>query len=327
MAMRRREFLGVLGGAAVMPFAARAQQSLPVVGFLSGRALAQSQIVLAAFRQGLADAGFVEGHNVAVEYRWADGRYERLPALAAELVRLPVTALAATGATAAIHAAKNATAKIPVVFVTAEDPISAGIVSSFNRPGGNVTGMSFLAAILGTKQLDLIRMLVPKAQTIAVMSRPDNPSSVAQLVELRAAARALGLQIVEMPALSIEQIEATFLAALRERADALILVADPTFGQQAARIAELAAQHALPTLHNLREFVAAGGLMSYGSSITDAYRQIGVYTGRVLKGEKPADLPVLQPTKYEFILNLKTAKTLGLTIPPTLLALADEVIE
>jgi putative ABC transport system substrate-binding protein len=298
-----------------------------VVGFLSGRAAAQSQNVLAAFRQGLADAGFVEGRNVAVEYRWADGRYERLPALAAELVRLPATALAATGATAAIHAARNATATIPVVFVTAEDPVSAGMVSSFNRPGGNVTGMSFLAAILGTKQLDLIRMLVSKAQTIAVMSRPDNPSSVAQLVELRAAARALGLQILEMPALSVEQIDATFPAALRERADALIVVADPTFGQHAARIAGLAAQHTLPTLHNLREFVAAGGLMSYGASITDAYRQIGVYTGRVLKGEKPADLPVLQPTKYEFILNLKTARTLGLTIPPTLLALADEVIE
>jgi putative ABC transport system substrate-binding protein len=325
--MRRREFLGVVGGSVPWPFVARAQQALPVIGFLSGRARAQSENVVGAFRKGLADVGFVEGQNVAVEYRWADGRYERLPALAAELVRLPVAALAATGATAAIHAAKNATAAIPVVFVTAEDPVSAGIVSSFNRPGGNVTGMSFLAAILGAKQLNLIRMLLPKAQTMAVMSRPDNPSSVEQLVELRAAARALGLQILEMPALSVEQIKATSPAALRERADALIVVADPTFGQQAARIAGLAAQHALPTLHNLREFVAAGGLMSYGSSITDAYRQIGVYTGRVLRGEKPADLPVLQPTKYEFILNLKTAKTLGLTIPPTLLALADEVIE
>jgi putative ABC transport system substrate-binding protein len=328
--MRRRDFLGALGGAVAAvpwPLPAYAQQAMPVIGYLSGRTLGDSPHVLAAFRRGLAEAGFAEGQNVAIEFRWAETRYDRLPAMAAELTRLPVSVIAASGGNPAVDAAKAATNTIPVVFVTGGYPLREGLVTSLNRPGGNVTGTTFMAAILGTKQLELLRMMIPRMTTVAILARSNSPFSQRQLDELQAAVRSLGLQSIVVSIATADEIDEAFTEFARRKVDAFVAVGEPMFGEQSGRIATLAARHGMPGIFNIREFAAAGGLMSYGASLTDAYRQSGIYVGRILKGEWPAEIPVQQPTKFNLVLNLRTAKALGVTVPHTILALADEVIE
>jgi putative ABC transport system substrate-binding protein len=327
--MRRRNFITLLGGAAVAwPLAAHAQQpTTPVIGFLSARSPAEAASVLAAFRQGLGETGYFEGKNVAIEYRWAEGQYNRLPALAAELVSHQVTVITATGGEPSALAAKAATATIPIIFTLGGDPVAAGLVASLNRPGGNLTGMTIMALQMGPKRLELLRQLLPNATAMTMLINPAFPTTSAEARELQDAARSLGLQMNVQNASTESQIDTAFTTIVQQRASALIVAGDPFLLGQRDQLVRLAARHAIPTMYFLREFVEAGGLMSYGPNIANEYRQAGVYTGRVLKGEKPADLPVIQPTTFDLVINLKTTKALGLTMPQNLLVAADEVIE
>jgi putative ABC transport system substrate-binding protein len=325
----RRDFITLLGGAAAAwPLAARAQQpGMPVVGFLRSTSANASIDLVAALRRGLAEAGYTEGQNIAIEYRWAEGHNDRLPALAADLVRRQC-ALIVAGGDAAAHAAKTATTTVPIVFATGEDPVKVGLVSRLNRPGGNITGISFYnSADLESKQLELLREVVPKAAVIGVLVNPTMAAAQSQESEAQVAARALGLQLFVVNAGSERDFDTAFTTLVEQRVEALLIVGNALFTGQRYRLVAVAARYALPTIYPLREFVAAGGLMSYGGSLTDAYRKVGVYAGRILKGEKPADLPVALPTKFELVINLQTAKGLGIEIPPMLLARADEVIE
>jgi putative ABC transport system substrate-binding protein len=318
--MRRREFTAGLSALLAAPLAARAQQPLvPVIGFLNSGSPGPFAVLLGAFRQGLKDSGYVEGQNVAIEYRWAEGRYDRLPALAADLVRRQVAAIAATGGTPSARAAKAATATIPILFVAA-DPVRDGLVASLNRPGGNVTGVSVFSAELAPKRLQLLRELVPKAGKVAALINP------ASMDEAEALTR-VGLPLLTITAAAESDFEPAFIQAAQQGVEALLVTADPFLNSQRAQIVALAARHSLPAAYPWREYVEAGGLMSYGTSLTGTYRQVGQYVSRVLKGDKPADLPVQNPTKFDLAINLKTAKALGITIPETLLATADEVIE
>jgi ABC-type uncharacterized transport system substrate-binding protein len=324
--MKRREFVTLLGGAAAaFPQAARAQQpAMPVVGFLR-LTLTDVPHYVAAFRQGLKEAGFVEGQNVAVEYRSMEGRHDRLPALVADLVRRPVAVI--VGNTPVALAAKAATTTVPIVFATGGDPVKLGLVASLNRPGGNATGISFISAELGAKQLGLLRDLLPGAARIAVLVDPKWPLTERFVSELRAAALAVGQQLIVLDVSSDREIETAFTTLVQRGAGALQVGIGGFMGSQRERIVALAARHGIPAIYVLRDYVAAGGLMSYGASTPDAYRQAGIYAGRILKGEKPGDLPVMLPTKFEFVINLKTAKALGLEVPDRLLIAADEVIE
>jgi putative tryptophan/tyrosine transport system substrate-binding protein len=326
--MKRREFITLLGGtAAAWPLAARAQQAgMPVIGFLDIRSPdTMIEDRLRAFRQGLKDTGYVERENVAIEYRWAENQIDRLPDLATELVRRQVAVLVTTGGSGGLAAAKAATTTIPIVFVVAEDPVRLGFVASLARPGGNATGINIFTIELAAKRLELLRELVPGAARMAVLVTAANAETTVRDVE--AAARALGLQIQVFNVSTIREIDAAFATFARERPDALFVSGDPFLSGRRVQLAQLAAFHRLPATYALRDYAEAGGLMSYGPSITDSFRQIGVYTGRILKGAKPADLPVVQPNKFELVINTGTARMLGLDMPPTLLARADEVIE
>jgi putative ABC transport system substrate-binding protein len=324
--MRRRDFIKVIAGPATgWPLAARAQQRMPVVGFLSGRAPAESAAVLAAFRKGLVEAGYAEDQNVRIEYRWAEGQPDRLPALARELVDRAVDVIAALGESG--PAAKSATTTIPVVFASGGDPVETGLVASLNRPGGNLTGATFLTANLGAKRVGLLHELVPNAEIIALLAGPTTSVARVQIRDVQEAARGLGQKLVVLDGGSDNKIDAAFAALAPQHVKALLVGSDPFFDTRRDRLVALAAQHRVPAIYQFRAYAVAGGLVSYGTSITDMYRLVGLYVGRVLKGEKPAELPVVQVTKFELVINLKTARTLGLTIPPTLLATADEVIE
>jgi ABC-type uncharacterized transport system substrate-binding protein len=324
--MRRRDFIAVIAGSAAMPIAARAQQApMPVIGFLRNTSLADSAHLVAAFRQGLKETGFVEGQNVAIEYRYADNQADRLPALAADLLRLPVAMIA--GTSTAILVAKNATTTVPLLFAGGGDPVKDGLVASLNRPGGHVTGVNFFAGVLGAKRLELLRQLVPKATTIAVLVSPSTTETQTERNDVQAAAQAMGQQLIIIDVSSERDFEAAFAKFIQRGAGALLVGTGSLMNSYRHRIVALAARHALPASYALREFAMAGGLMSYGSSIVDAYRQVGVYAGRILKGEKPADMPVMQSSKFEFVINLKTARTLGLEFNPQLLSVADELIE
>jgi putative tryptophan/tyrosine transport system substrate-binding protein len=327
--MRRREFMTLLGGAAACPLAARAQQrpAVPVIGFMNNTSEAQWAHLVTAFRQGLQEIGYVEGQNVTIEYRWAEGQYDRLPALAADLARRQVAVIVATGGSISALAAKVASATIPIVFSIGGDPVKMGLIASLNRPGGNLTGVNIFTAELGSKQLALLHELVPAAATIALLLNPDTTEAEAQSKDVQEAARTLGRQIQILYARSEGDIDAAFVAIVERRTDALVVATDAYFNSRRDQLVALAARHTVPTIYFAREFVAAAGLASYGASLIDAYRQVGIYTGKILKGAKPADLPVLQPTKFELVINLKTAKALSLTVPPNLLAIADEVIE
>ena len=324
----RRKFLATLGGAAAWPLAARAQQpATPVVGFLSSRSAEDSARSVAAFRQALATAGYVEGRNVTIEFRWAEGQYDRLPALAAELVGRRVDVLVAVGGNQAPRAAKAATSTIPIVFGTGEDPVKESLVPSINRPGANMTGATFFTALLEAKRLGLLRELVPKAEVIALLIKQNSSFSQGQAKDVQEAGRDLGQRVVVLNGGSDADIDAAFASFAQHQAGALLVGADPFFNVRRDRLIALAARHAVPAIYQFRDYPLAGGLMSYGASISDLYQQVGVYVGRILKGDKPADLPVMLPTKFELVINLKTAKALGLTVPDKLLALADEVIE
>ena len=325
--MKRREFITLLGSlAAAWPFAAHSQHpSIPVVGFLNTRAPGQDAHLLAAFHAGLKEAGYVEGQNVAVEYRFAEGRNDRLPAMAADLVRRQVAVIAANGP--AVVAAKAATTEIPIVFSVGLDPVTSGLVASLNRPGGNLTGDTILFDELGPKRLELMRELVPAATLVAVLVNPAYPTAETQSKDMQAAARTLGLEIHILHASTERDFDTAFATLVQLRAGALVIGNDSFFNSRSEQLAALMIRHRMPTIFQTREFAIAGGLASYGGSIKDSYRQVGLYTGRVLKGEKPADLPVQQTTKVELIVNLKTAKALGIAIPISLLGRADEVIE
>jgi putative tryptophan/tyrosine transport system substrate-binding protein len=324
--MKRREFIGLLGGAAAWPLAARAQQPpLPVIGFVRSTSLADAAPFVAAFRQGLKEAGFVEGQNVAVEYHYADGRVDRLQAVVADLVRRRVDVIAGNGI--AMLVAKAATATVPIVFAGGGDPVQQGLVASLNRPGGNVTGAYFFAGAVGAKRLELLGQLVPKATTLGMLVHPGSRETETERREVQAAAQAIGKPLVVIDVTSETEIESAFATLIQHKVDAVLVGAGPFLTSHRERLTALASRHALPASYVLREYVTAGGLMSYGSSITDAFRQAGVYTARILKGEKPDELPVVRSSKFEFVLNVKAARALGLEVPDRLLALADEVIE
>jgi putative tryptophan/tyrosine transport system substrate-binding protein len=324
--MKRREFISLLGGAAAWPLAARGQQGLPVIGFLDPTSPDAEVERLRAFRQGLKDAGFVEGENVEVVYRFAENQSDRLPALAAELVRRQVAVIATRSMGA--YAAKAATSKIPIVFMLSEDPVRLGLVASLARPGGNLTGVNFLSTELTAKRLELLRELVPGAARVAVLVNPANAMRAAVTVrDLQTAGGAMGLQIQVLNASSSQEINAAFATFVRERPDAVFVGTDAFFTSRRAQLVNLASRHAVPATYAGRQYPEIGGLMSYGSDTTEAFRQVGVYVGRVLKGAKPADLPVVQASKFELVINAETARMLGVTVPPSLLSIADEVIE
>ena len=325
---RRRQFLTLLSSAAAAwPLAARAQQSMPVIGFMSARSPEDSVHLLEAFRRGLKEGGFVEGQNVVFEFRWARGEYDRLPEMAADLVSRRVSVLTAVGGDPSPRAAKRATSTIPIVFGIGGDPVRDGLVESFNRPGGNVTGVTLMTNLMESKRFGLLRDLVPDAQLVGALLNPSFAPSARQSQQIEEAARSIGQRLIVAKASTDEELDAAFTALVRERAHALLVAADPYFDTRRDRIVGFAQRQRLPAIYHFREYVLAGGLLSYGISLTDAYRQFGVYTATILKGAKPADLPVLQPTKFELVINLKTAKTLGLKISDNLLTLADEVIE
>jgi putative tryptophan/tyrosine transport system substrate-binding protein len=326
--LKRREFISLLGGAAAWPLVARAQQAaMPVIGYLSSRSPDESKHLVAAFRAGLQTGGYVEGQSVAIEYRWAEGQYDRLPALATDLVRRGVAVLVTTGGEPSALAAKAATSTIPIVFTVGGDPVKVGLVASLNRPGGNATGVSLLTTAPEAKRLGLLNELVPSAAVFGVLINPNYQEAGAQSQEVQEAARAIGRQMHIANAANDRELEVAFATLVQQRAAALLVSADPFFDTRRDRIVALAAQSKLPAIYQFRDFAIAGGLMSYGISITDGYRQVGIYTGQVLKGTKPADLPIYQSIKFELVINRKTAKALGLNIPDKLLALADEVIE
>jgi putative ABC transport system substrate-binding protein len=325
--VKRREFITLVGGAAAWPVAARGQQpAMPVVGFLHSATLESRSGYVAAFLGGLAEAGYVPGRNVAVEYRWANNQNNRLPELAADLVRRQAAVIFAGGPPPAL-AAKAATSTIPVVFTSGDDPVQLGLVASLNRPGGNATGVNVFLSLMEGKRLGLLRELVPGAAKVAVLVNPELPSIQAQLDDIRSAARALGQDILVLNANTEQDIHRIFGALAESRVAALLVAASPFFNSRREQLVTLASHYAMPAIYELRDYALAGGLMTYGTDLHDSYRQAGLYAGRILKGEKPADLPVVQSTKFEFVINLKTAKMLGLTIPPTMLARADEAIE
>jgi putative ABC transport system substrate-binding protein len=326
--MRRREFLGVAGfGLVTWPYAARAQQPLPVIGYLSARSPGETAALLAAFRKGLGEAGLVEGQNVAIEYRWAEGQYDRLPEMAADLVRRGVTVVVATGGEPSALAAKAATSRIPIVFTTGGDPVKIGLVESLNRPGGNATGVSLLTTAPESKRLGLLHELVPGAKTVGVMIDPNYQEAEAQARELREAAATIGERIHVAYAGNDKELDSGFEKLIREQVDAFLVAAAPFLDTRRERIIAFAAERRLPAVYQFREYAVSGGLMSYGVSLPEGYRQVGNYAGQILKGTKPADLPIVQSIRFEFVINLKTAKNLGLEVPAMLLARADEVIE
>jgi len=327
--MRRREFIALFASAiGAWPLAARAQQSvLSVIGFLSSRSPDEPASVVAAFRQGLNESGYFEGQNIAIEFRWAHGQYDRLPALAADLVGQQVALIVAAGGDVSALAAKTATSTIPVVFTGSDDPVRFGLVTSLNRPGGNVTGFSLIGAALETKRLELLHELIPQASAIAALINPNYPAAESQLKEVQEHADRLGVRPVMLTASTEREIDAAFATLVQQGAAALLVGNDPFFNSRREQLVALAARHALPAIYNQREFAAAGGLISYGASFTDNYRQVGIYVGKILKGVKPADLPVVQPTKFELVINLGTAQALGIEVPPSILLRADEVIE
>jgi putative tryptophan/tyrosine transport system substrate-binding protein len=323
--MRRRELLSLFGAAAAWPLAAHAQQpTVPVIGFLTSRTPKQAEYLVAAIREGLKEVGYIEGQNVAIEFRYAEGQYDRLPALAADLVGRQVAVIIAGGTSGPAIAA---TKTIPIVFTTGFDPVETGLVSSLNRPGGNVTGATFYSGALGAKQMGLLRELAPNTATFGLLVNPDAASAVSQVRDTQSAARTIGCELRVLNADTEREIDEAFAVMAKLPNPALLISVDPFFDSRPIQLIDLAARHALPTSYYLREFVNAGGLMSYGASITDTYRQAAIYAGRILKGEKSADLPVMRPTKFELVINLKTAKALGLTVPPSLLTTADEVVE
>jgi putative ABC transport system substrate-binding protein len=325
--MRRREFLGVLGGAAAWPFAGSAQEKLPAIGFLNSTSPAAFANFLRAIHQGLNETGYEAGRNAAIEYRWAEDRYDRLPALAGELVHMQVRVILATGAPNVPIAAKAATSAIPIVFGGGYDPVALGLVASLNRPGGNITGVTFLSNALEAKRLGLLRIVVPGAKTIAALMNPRNAGVEIQLKDLNEAARVLGLRVTVANATSDRDFEPAFASFVQQGADALIVGTDNFLTGQHKELVALAARHSIPAVYANGAFTSAGGLMSYGANIADTYREAGVYAGRILKGEKPSNLPVMQATKFELIINLKTAKAIGLTVPDGLVLAADAVIE
>jgi ABC-type uncharacterized transport system substrate-binding protein len=327
--MGRREFISLVGGTAVSwPMVASAQQAaMPVIGFLSSRSPGESATVAAAFRQGLGESGYFVGQNVAIDYRWAEGNYERLPSLAAELVGLRVSAILAAGGPPSALAAKSATSTIPIVFSAASDPVGLGLVASLNRPGGNLTGMSTLTTQLVAKGVELLKELLPAAAVMAYLVNSSNPSGEAESKAALEAAKALKITLHVLKASTENELDAAFGELANLHADGLVVAGEPFFDSRRQKIVDLAAKLRIPTSYAWRENVIAGGLMSYGTNLADSYRQAGILAGRVLRGEKPADLPVMQPTKFELTINLKTAKSLGVVVPPTLLARADETIE
>jgi putative ABC transport system substrate-binding protein len=326
--MKRREFIALVGGAAAWPAGARAeQQERPVIGFLSSRSADESANHVAAFRQGLKEVGYSEGENVGVQYRWAYGQYDRLPMLASELVAQQVTAIAATGGNVSAVAAKAATHTIPIVFIVGDDPVKLGLVGGLNRPGGNATGMSIFTSELGSKRLEFLHELVPAPSVIGFLTNPNYQGSSAEVSALQAAAQSIGRQILVLNASSEGEIDAAFSTLARQQIKALLVGADALFVSRRDQLVALTARYSIPAIYDLREFVAAGGLVSYGTSLRDSYRRVGVYVGMILKGANPDDLPVMQATKVELVINLKTAERLGLTVPIALLGRADEVIE
>jgi putative ABC transport system substrate-binding protein len=325
--LKRREFITLLGGAGVWPFEARAQRSTPIVGFLSSRSPDESDSAVSAFRHGLGQTGYSEGKNVTIEYRWAEGHYDRLPELAAELVRRQVAVIAATGGEPSPLAAKAATSTIPIVFTAGGDPVEFGLVPSLGPPGGNVTGVTFFFASIGPKRLELVHQLRPNASTIAMLINPNYQPGPVEARDVQTGAASLGVQINGLNASTESQVDAAFTTIVQQKVEALIVGTDPFLLGRRDQLVRLASQYGIPTIYFAREFVEAGGLISYGPSITVGYRQVGTYVGRILNGEKPADMPVLQPTVFVLFINLKTAKALGLELSQTLLALADEVIE
>ena len=328
--MRRREFLGALGGAAVaLPFAARAQQSaMPVIGFVHPQSPDASAGALPGLRAGLKESGYSEGENVVIEYRWAENQFDRLPMLMSELARRPVSVIVAVGGSSSALAAKAATTTIPIVFNIGEDPVRLGLVSSLSRPGGNLTGVNFFVVELVAKRLEILRDLIPTATRVALLVNPANVVTTETLVrDTQAGARSMGLQIRVLNAGSGKEIDAAFATLAHERPDALLVASGPPFTARRVQLVQLASYHKIPAIYGLRQYVEVGGLITYGASLTDAYRQVGVYTGRILKGAKPAELPVVQASKFELVINAQTARMFGLTVPPSLLARADEVIE
>jgi len=328
--MRRREFSTLLGGAAtastIWPSAARAQKATPVIGYLGSGTPGPFALFVAAFRQGLSETGYVEGQNLTIDYRWSDGLFDRLPAFAADLVVRRVDVIVADADVAA-YAAKNATSTIPIVFVSGSDPVADGLVASLARPGGNVTGVSILVAELNPKRLELLRELVPETRVFALLRNPNTPATEREMRDVQEAAQAKGLQLHILKASTEIEIEAAFASLVQRQAGALLVAPDPFFLNRLEQIAALVARHAVPAISGFREFATAGGLISYGPSLAAVSRQAGIYAGKILNGAKPADLPVLQPTRFELVINLKTAKALGLAIPPSILSRADEVIE
>jgi putative ABC transport system substrate-binding protein len=326
--VRRREFIALLGGAAaVWPVRAFAQQAMPVIGFLSGASAWEFAHMAETFRQGLGDTGFVVGRNVLVEYRWAEGRYDRVPTLVGDLIRRGVAIIAATGGVSSVLAAKAATTTIPIVFANGSDPVKFGVVERLNRPGGNITGATFFNNALGPKRLQVLRDVAPKAAVIALLVNPTNPNTDFDASEIETAARSVGVRILRVNAGSEREFDRAFATMREQGVGALIVNSDAFFYARRDQLIELATRLAVPAIFELREWAAAGGLMSYGASIAEAYRKAGVYVGRILRGEAPGDLPIQQATRFELVINLKTAKALGLAIPPPMLALADEVIE